>query len=250
MGNLNGKTAIVTGAGSGIGAAAAVMLAGEGATLGVHDISPEKAEATCAAIMAAGGSAKPVISDISDIEATRAAFARAEADFGAIDILVNNAGITSDFCPLEEATPEMFERSIAVHVRGTLFATQAVVPGMKARGGGRIVNVSSISGTVGNPMATTYNAAKGAIAAMTKGWAKELAGANILVNAIAPGPTITPMTTERLAPEYFTERARDIPLKRWGTAEDMAAAITFLAGPGAAYITGQILSPNGGLAIT
>ncbi|MAE92537.1 MAG: 3-oxoacyl-ACP reductase [Pelagibaca sp.] len=250
MTNFSGKTAIVTGAGSGIGAAAALMLAQGGASVGVHDISSEKAQETCDAIARAGGIARAVISDISDIAATQKVLREAEEAFGAIDILVNNAGITSDFCPVEEASAEMFERSMAVHVRGTLFATQAVVPGMKQRGSGRIINTSSISGTVGNPFATTYNAAKGAIAAMTKGWAKELAPSGILVNAMAPGPTITPMTTELLEPEYFEKRALDIPLRRWGTAEDMAAAIVFLAGPGAAYITGQILSPNGGLAIT
>lgn len=201
-------------------------------------------------IRGAGGVAHEFLSDVSDVAATRAVVAAAEAKFGGIDILVNNAGTTSDFCTLDEVTEEMFDRSIRVHVRGTLFTTQAVVPGMKQRGGGKIVNVSSISGTVGNPMATTYNAAKGAIAALTKGWAKELAPFGILVNAIAPGPTITPMTTNRLAPEYFTERAKQIPLGRWGTAEDMAGAIAFLASPDADYITGQIVSPNGGLVIT
>ncbi|MBX3567474.1 MAG: SDR family oxidoreductase [Rhizobiaceae bacterium] len=247
---FQGKVAFITGAGSGIGRATAVRLAAEGARVAVHDRSETAARETCDAIRAAGGQADVFVSDVSDVAATRAAIAAAEGRLGPIDILVNNAGITSDFCSLDEVTEDMFEKSISTHAKGTLFATQAVVRGMKTRGGGKIVNVSSISGTVGNPMATTYNAAKGAIAAMTKGWAKELAKHGILVNAIAPGPTITPMTTNRLAPEYFTERAKDIPLARWGTAEDMAGVIVFLASPDSDYMTGQIVSPNGGLAIT
>ncbi|MCV3737343.1 SDR family oxidoreductase [Rhizobium sp. TRM96647] len=247
---FTGKVAFITGAGSGIGRATALRLAAEGAKVAVHDRSVSAARETVEAIAAAGGVADVFISDVSDVAATQSAIAKAEQVLGPIDILVNNAGITSDFCSLEDVTEDMFEKSIMTHAKGTLFATQAVVPGMKTRGGGKIVNVSSISGTVGNPMATTYNAAKGAIAAMTKGWAKELAKHGILVNAIAPGPTITPMTTNRLAPEYFTERAKDIPLARWGTAEDMAGVIVFLASPDSDYMTGQVVSPNGGLAIT
>jgi NAD(P)-dependent dehydrogenase (short-subunit alcohol dehydrogenase family) len=246
---FQGKVAFITGAGSGIGRATAVRLAAEGATVAVHDRLEAAARETVDAIRAAGGEAAMFLSDVSDVAATQGAIADAERTLGPIDILVNNAGITSDFCTLEEVTEDMFDKSIATHAKGTLFATQAVVRSMKARGGGKIVNVSSISGTVGNPMASTYNAAKGAIAAMTKGWAKEFAKHGILVNAIAPGPTITPMTTNRLAPDYFTERAKDIPLSRWGTAEDMAGVIVFLASPDADYMTGQIVSPNGGLVI-
>jgi len=244
------KIAFITGAGSGIGRATALRMAQEGAAVAVHDLSGTAAEETVALVAKAGGRAKAFASDVSDFAATRAQVAAAEKDFGRIDILVNNAGTTAEFCQMDEVSQEMFERTYRVHVGGTFFTTQAVIGGMKNRRAGKIVNVSSISGTVGNPMQNAYNAAKGAIAALTKGWAKEFASYGILVNAIAPGPTITPMTTSRLAPEYFTERAKQIPLGRWGTAEDMAAAITFLASPDADYITGQIVSPNGGLVIT
>lgn len=244
------KVVFITGAGSGIGRATAVRMASEGAKVAINDRSEAAAKETKDIIAKAGGVSDVFLSDVSDVAATRASVASAEKLFGPIDILVNNAGTTSDFCILDEVTEEMFEKTIGTHVKGTLFTTQAVVAGMKERRSGKIVNVSSISGTVGNPMASAYNAAKGAIAAMTKGWAKEFAKYGILVNAIAPGPTVTPMTTNRLAPEYFTERAKDIPLGRWGTAEDMAAAITFLASSDADYISGQILSPNGALAIT
>jgi len=250
MNRFDGKVAFITGAGSGIGRATAQRLASEGARIAVHDRVAAAAEETAALVRQGGGQASVFLSDVSDVAATRAVIAAAEAEFGRIDVLVNNAGITSDFCTLEEVTEEMFERSIAVHVRGSLFATQAVIGGMKQRRYGRIVTVSSISGTVGNPLASTYNAAKGALAALTKGWAKEFAPFGILVNAIAPGPVISPMTTSRLAPEYFTERAKQIPLQRWGQPAEMAAAIAFLAGPDADYITGQIISPNGGLIIT
>lgn len=250
MNRFENKVAFITGAGSGIGRATGLRLAQEGAAVAVHDVSGPAAQETVAAITKAGGRAAAFVSDVSDFAATRAAVAAAEKEFGCIDILVNNAGTTADFCHMDEVTQEMFQRTYQVHVGGTFFTTQAVIGGMKKRRAGKIVNVSSISGTVGNPMQNAYNAAKGAIAALTKGWAKEFAQYGILVNAIAPGPTVTPMTTSRLAPEYFTERAKQIPLGRWGTAEDMAAAIAFLASPDADYITGQIVSPNGGLAIT
>ena len=248
--SLEGKVAIITGAGSGIGQAGALRLAERGATVIVQDISAKGAAETLRQIEAAGGKGFSYLADVSDIAAIQGVVCAVEERFGRIDILVNNAGTVNDFCPIEEVTPEMFERSIAVHVRGTLFATQAAVPGMKKRRYGKIVNMSSIQGTVGNPNGATYNAAKGALLSMAKGWAKEFGPFNIMVNCVAPGPTITPMVTTRLAPEYFTERAKQIPLGRWGTAEDISYAISFLSGPESDFITGQAVSPNGGVAIT
>jgi len=250
MNNLKDKVALITGSGSGIGRAAAVLLGQRGATVIVHDIVAEGAAETVRLIKQAGGQARAWIADVSDPRAMRRVVSEVESSFGKVDILVNNAGTVNDFCSLEEVTEEMFERSMAVHVRGTVFTTQAVIRGMKERRYGKIINISSIQGTVGNPNGATYNAAKGALLSMAKGWAKEFGPFNIMVNAVAPGPTLTPMVATKLKPEYFTERAKTIPLGRWGTPEDMAYAIAFLAGPESDFVTGQCLSPNGGCVIT
>ena len=175
--------------------------------------------------------------------------ATAEAAFGHIDILVNNAGVPSDRCPLEEVTEAMFERSFAVHVKGTLFTTQAVVPGMKARRVGKIVNISSIQAMGPFANGATYNGAKGAVLVMAKGWAKELAPWNICVNVIAPGHCLTPMVQSNDSPESIAEKAGTIPFGRYGQPEDMARTIAFLASPEADFITGQVISPNGGYTI-
>lgn len=250
MNSMDGLVCLITGAGSGIGRASAQIIASRGATVIVHDISAPGAEETVTSIKDAGGKAEVRLGDVSDVQVMRKLVADAEAAHGKIDILVNNAGTVNDFCPIEEVTEAMFERSMNVHVRGSLFTTQAVVPGMKRRKYGKIVNMSSIQGTVGNPNGATYNAAKGALLSMTKGWAKEFGPFNIMVNAVAPGPTITPMVTTKLAPEYFEERKKTIPLGRWGTAEDIGYAVAFLASPESDFFTGQCLSPNGGCAIT
>jgi NAD(P)-dependent dehydrogenase (short-subunit alcohol dehydrogenase family) len=250
MNSLENKVALITGSGSGIGRAAAQHLAARGARIAVQDIAADGADETVKLITAEGGVARAFIADVSNVAAMRKLVSDVEASLGRVDILVNNAGTVNDFCPLEEVTEQMFERSMAVHVRGTLFTTQAVVPGMKQSGYGKIINMSSIQGTVGNPNGATYNAAKGALLSMAKGWAKELAPFNIMVNAVAPGPIVTPMVTKKLAPEYFTERTKTIPIGRWGTPEDIAYAIGYLASPESDFVTGQCLSPNGGCAIT
>lgn len=250
MKSMDDRIVLITGSGSGIGQAAAVRIAEAGGTIMVHDIAKDGAEETARLVEAAGGKASVWIADVSSPAAMRDVVAGGIAEHGRIDVLVNNAGTVNDFCPIEEVTEEMFERSIAVHVRGTLFTTQAVVPGMKQRQAGKIINISSIQGTVGNPNGATYNAAKGALLAMAKGWAKELGPFGICVNAVAPGPTKTPMVATRLSPEYFAARTKTIPLGRWGTPDDMAYAIRYLASPESDFVTGQVLSPNGGCVIT
>ena len=250
MKSLEGRVALITGSGSGIGRAAAIYLAACGAAVMVHDISSEGACETARLIEAPGGEASVWVADVADVAAMRTVVADGEVKHGHIDILVNNAGIVSEFRPLEEVTESMFDRAIAVHVRGTLFTTQAVVPGMKRRRYGKIINVSSIQGIVGAPNGATYNAAKGAVLALAKGWAKEFAPFNITVNVLAPGPIMTPMVLNKLPPEYFPERAKQIPLGRWGTAEEMAHVLGFLCGPEADFMTGQVVSPNGGIVIT
>ena len=251
MTRLKDKVAFITGAGSGIGRATALRFAQEGAVVAVNDISGAGAEATVSLVAKAGGRALACVSDVSNVAATQAAVAAAEREFGRIDILVNNAG--TDGRLLQDGRSD--GGSVRAHLPGPRARHLLHYAGGAGRNEGAPLRqdrqcVVDLRVTVGNPMQNAYNAAKGAIAALTKGWAKELASYGILVNAIAPGPTITPMTTNRLSPEYFAERAKQIPLGRWGTAEDMAAAITFLASPDADYITGQIISPNGGLVIT
>src|SRR3990170_1461012 len=174
VGVLDGKVALITGSASGIGRATALVMAERGADIIVHDVNGKGADETALRVRALGRRAEVRVADVADVAAMRRTVAESEAAFGRIDILVNNAGIPSDRCPLEDVTEAMFERSIGVHVKGTLFTTQAVVPGMKRRRYGKIVNISSIQGTVGYPNGATYNGAKGAVLAMAKGWAKEL----------------------------------------------------------------------------
>ncbi len=250
MTSLAGKVALITGSGSGIGRAAALHLAECGAAVMVHDINADGAGETARQIAERGGEASVWVADVSDVAAMRKVVAEGEAKHGHIDVLVNNAGIVSEFRPLEEVTEGMFDHAIAVHVRGTVFTTQAVIPGMKRRRCGKIINISSIQGLVGAPNGAAYNAAKGAILAMTKGWAKEFAPWNITANVLAPGPILTPMVLNRLPPDYFPERAKQIPLGRWGTAEEMARFLGFLCSPDADFMTGQVVSPNGGIVIT
>lgn len=243
------RVALVTGSGRGIGRATALALAKQGADLAIHDIDAASAEETAELVRKAGGHARSYGADVGDIAAMRAVVGRIEGELGGVDILVNNAGTGSDRCPIEEVTPEMFERSIAVHVRGTLFTTQAVVPGMKARRFGRIVNISSIQALAGWPDGATYNAAKGALLAMAKGWAREFAPWRICVNTVAPGHTETEMTLSKDSPEIRAEKAKVIPLGRYASTGEIGHAVAFLASEEAGFITGQVLSPNGGFVI-
>ncbi|MFO0998650.1 MAG: SDR family oxidoreductase [Alphaproteobacteria bacterium] len=249
MGYLDGKVAMITGSGSGIGRAAARLMAERGADLIIHDQNEKGASETAEIVKGQGRKARVWTGDVSNVAAMRKIVSEAEAHFGKIDILVNNAGIASDRCPIEDVTEAMFERSIAVHVRGTMFTTQAVVPGMKKRKFGKIVNISSIQGTVGAANGATYNAAKGAVLAMAKGWAKEFAPWNICVNAVAPGHCMTPMPMSKDSPAVLAEKAKSIPFGRYGQPEEMGYAITFLCSPEADFITGQCISPNGGYTI-
>ncbi len=249
MGYFDGRTALITGSGSGIGRATARIMAERGANVIVHDLNRAGAEETAELVRKAGRKASVAICDVSDIAAMRNAVAEGEKQFGAIDILVNNAGVPSDRCPLEEVTEEMFERSMRVHVKGTLFTTQAVVPGMKRRMAGKIVNISSIQGTVGYANGATYNGAKAAVLAMAKGWAKELAPWKINVNIVAPGHCLTPMPMSKDSPETIAKKAEGIPFKRYAQPEEMGYAIAYLCSPEADFVTGQVISPNGGYTI-
>jgi 3-oxoacyl-[acyl-carrier protein] reductase len=245
---LDGRIALVTGAGAGLGRAYALALAAEGAALAVNDVEARAAEAVGAEIRAAGGRAVAVPFDVSDVAAVRAGVAHAEREWGAIDVLVNNAGIDEG-----KTTPEIderaYDRMMAVHVKGSFFTTQAAVAGMKARRRGCILNISSINGMIADATDPHYNAAKAAILGLTRSLAKELAPWNIVVNTVAPGHVVTEATRLRGAERMAMVSETRIPLRRYAAPEEIAHAVVFLAGPGGAFITGQVLSPNGGEAI-
>jgi 3-oxoacyl-[acyl-carrier protein] reductase len=240
---LAGKRALVTGAASDIGQAIAIALAGEGARVVLADRAA--CDDTEAAIRAAGGFAGAQRTDVSEEGEVVHLLAEVERRLGGVDILVNNAGILIEK-PLLETTMEDFDRLMAVNLRGVfLVGRETIRLMMRQETGGRVVNVASELAYLGRANASVYCASKGGVVSMTRAWAREFAPA-ILVNTLAPGPTDTPMLTGgSTTPETLAEES-DNPLGRIGRAEEIAAAAVFLAGPGATFMTGQCLSPNGG----
>jgi 3-oxoacyl-[acyl-carrier protein] reductase len=246
--SFGGKVAIVTGAGSGMGRAHATRLAGEGAIVIIQDIDADSLAETEELIRAEGGDVAAYSFDISDVPAIDQMATDILARFGRIDILVNNAGIGVDRV-IEDIDQAAFDKMIGVHVKGSFFCGRAAVPAMKRQGWGRIVNVSSRWAQAGHHMASDYIAAKGAILGLTKAWAKELAPFGITVNAIAPGGVWSRMVLENLGEEGVRREEREVPLGRWAQPEEIAATVAFLASDEAAFITGQVISPNGGKTI-
>lgn len=245
---LRGKVALVTGAGSGIGKGVALMFAREGADVAVNDLNVEAAAATAEEVRLLGVKSLPVQADVASPTETQNMVAKAVAELGRIDILVNNAGF-GDYKPFIEITEEAWDRMLSVHLKGNFNCTKAVLGDMMARGSGAIVNISSLAGTTGTPFHVHYSAAKGGILGLTKALAKEVARNGIRVNAVAPGWIDTPLG--QFAKDYFSERTgrSDVlrpPLRITGTPEDIAAACTYLASDEARYVTGQVISPNGG----
>jgi 3-oxoacyl-[acyl-carrier protein] reductase len=236
--------AIITGAGRGIGREAAVLFAREGAKVVLADVDPQ-GEKVVGEIKELGGEAIFVRSDITNRESCVAMAAAAVSSFGRIDILVNNAGITRD-AQLVKLAESDFDRVIAVNLKGTFNATQAVAPQMIEQGSGRIINVSSVVGLYGNFGQTNYAATKAGVIGMTKTWARELGRKGITVNAVAPGFIQTEMTEN--VPEKVLELMRGrTPLGRLGTARDVANIYLFLASDDAAYVSGAVVCVDGGL---
>jgi len=248
---LSGKTAIVTGAASGIGRAIALRLAAEGCPVGVFDRDGPGAEAAAAGIAAAGGRAWAHRVDIADGAAVRAAVAAWEAEAGGTEILVNCAG-WDRVIPFLETEPAFWEQVIAINLYGPLHLHHAVLPGMVARGRGRVVNIASDAGRVGSSGEAVYAACKGGLIAFTKTLARELARHNIQLNTVCPGPTDTPLlaaVAEGSAdgPRIVDGLRRAIPMRRLGRPEDYPGLVAFLASDDAAFITGQTISVSGGL---
>ena len=243
---LDGKTALVTGASRGIGRAVALRLAEEGARVAINYAGNVKAaEEVKAAIEAAGGTAMLCRADIADSAAVEAMVDSVVKAFGAIDILVNNAGITRDTL-LMRMKNEDFEKVLDTNLKGVFYCTKAVSKLMMKKRAGRIVNMASVVGLVGNAGQTNYAAAKAGVIGFSKSAAKELASRGITVNVVAPGFIGTDMTAG--LSEAIKEKAlEDIPLGKMGEPKDVANAVLFLASDQASYITGQVVNVDGGM---
>jgi 2-hydroxycyclohexanecarboxyl-CoA dehydrogenase len=244
---LEGRTALVTGGTGGIGSATCSRLAAEGARVAVADLDPERARALAAEIDGLG-----VELDVRSTRSVAAGVAAAEAELGPISVLVNNAGIAEDdfFTKTDET---LWDRVIAVNLRGVLAVTHAVLPGMHERGGGSIVNVASEAGRVGSQMSTVYSATKAGVIGFTKALAKESARFHVRVNAVAPGPIDTPMlkvAPEQLGPlgeRFVRGMVAATAMRRPGEPSEVAAAIAYLASEDASFVTGETIGVSGGL---
>ncbi len=244
MGTLDGRCAMVTGAGSGIGRASAEALAGLGAELLVQDISAKGAHATVASIHKSGGRAHSAVCDVGD----EAALAAALEHISPVTILVNNAGVPGGGATIEQIDHAEYERLMDVHLWGAYAATRAVIAGMKQARWGRIVNIASERGQIGFETSSHYCAAKAALIGVSKAWAREFAPWNILCNAVAPGVTRTGMTVP-LGEAAIAEEADLTLLKRAAEPHEIAQWVATLCTPTGDYMTAQVLCPNGGLAI-
>ena len=228
-----------------MGRSHASLLAERGADVIVHD-RKEAIEETAEIVRAKGHRALAIQGDIRDVTALQSAFRSAIADFGPIDILVNNAGVGGPRRSVAEIDPDIFNEMFEVNVRGTFFATQAVIPTMIERGYGRIVNISSTYAMGGAVFSSHYAASKAAISGFTKSWARELAPHKITVNAVAPGFVLTDMTQGSNNEAQLDERAAKMPLGRFSEPQDISYAVAWLASDEAEIITGQVVSPNAG----
>lgn len=246
MTGLAGRVAIVTGAASGMGRAHALRLAALGAAVALQDIDEVGLGETAGAIAADGGTAVACGFDIADVAAIDRMAQSLMGRFGRIDIVVNNAGIGIDR-PIEAIDAAAFDRMIGIHVKGSFFCARAAVPAMKAQRWGRIVNISSRWAQAGHTLASDYIAAKAALLGLTKAWAKELAPWNIHVNAVAPGGVVTEMVLAQPDIEAkMAQKVARVPLGRYAEPRELSYTVAFLASPQADFITGQVISPNGG----
>jgi 3-oxoacyl-[acyl-carrier protein] reductase len=244
--DLGGKVALVTGASRGIGAVVACRLAKAGAKVGVNfHASSELATVVVDSINKDGGEAFLVGGDVSEEEKAKSVIKNLVEHFGTIDILVNNAGITRDQL-LIRMKPEDFDSVINVNLRGAFLCTKFAMIHMIRQRSGRVINMSSVVGLSGNSGQANYAAAKAGLVGLTKAVAREVASRNVTVNALAPGYITTAMVDE-LTEEVQEKILTTIPMGRFGTPEDVAEAVIFLASDGASYITGQVLTIDGGM---
>lgn len=242
---ISGKKAVITGGARGIGAAIALELAQEGVEVIITDISDASAPATLEKIAARGGKGYFYTMNVTDYDSVHECVDKIVAERGSIDILVNNAGVTKDklFVRMQEAD---WDFVLNVNLKGVFNCSKAVAPKMMKSKWGRIINISSVVGVMGNVGQANYSASKAGVIGLTKTCARELAARNITVNAVAPGFIKTDMT-DALSEDVSNKLLAAIPLSRLGTPEEVALLVSFLASASASYITGQVIGLNGGM---
>jgi len=243
--HLKGKTALVTGGAQGIGKAIAVALAKAGADVAISDVNMEKAAETAAEITALGVKSVAIEGNVADAASSQAMVDKAVSELGKLDILVNNAGITRDNL-IMRMKEEDWDLVLDVNLKGSFNCAKAALKYMSKARTGRIINIASVVGAMGNAGQANYVASKAGLIGLTKTIAREYASRNITSNAVAPGFIDTAMT-QALPEKVREELMKQIPLGRLGTAEDVAEAVKFLASDGAAYITGHVIHVNGGM---
>jgi 2-hydroxycyclohexanecarboxyl-CoA dehydrogenase len=248
MGKLEGKIAIVTGAGQGIGRGIAEKLAAEGATVAVTDVNETTAKETADAI---GGDAVGIRADVTSRESVEAMVAQVHRQFGRIDVLVNNAG-WDKAGPFVDSAPADWDRVIAINLYGVLHTCKAVLPIMAKQGFGSVVNLASDAGRVGSSGEAVYSAAKGGVIAFTKAIAREMARHQVNANAVCPGPTDTALFASMGGdnPKLRDALTKAIPFRRLAQPADLANVVAFLASDEASYVTGQTVSVSGGLTMS
>jgi NAD(P)-dependent dehydrogenase (short-subunit alcohol dehydrogenase family) len=244
MFELTGQTAMVTGAGAGIGEVIASRLAAAGARVAVADLDPDAAEAIAEKI---GAGAFAVPADVTDVQQVQAAIARVLEVAGSLEILVNNAGIAGRAAPIWEQTDAEWHRVMNLNINAPFYLCRAVLPHMRARGYGRIVNIASIAGKEGNPNMVAYSASKAALIGLTKSIAKEVATEGICINAVTPA-VIRTRLLEQLTQAQVDYMVQRIPMKRTGQPEEVAAVVHFLSSRDCSFVTGQCYDVSGGRA--
>lgn len=242
MFDLHGQRAVVTGAATGIGEAIAKRLAIAGATVIIADIDGAAAQAAAARV---GGAAQWLCMNVSDPAAVERSIGGIVKEDGGLQILVNNAGVAGKAAPVWEQTDDDWRRVMAVNIDGPFFLCRAVIPHMRSRGYGRIVNIASVAGKEGNPNMVAYSASKAALIGLTKSIAKEVAAEGICVNAVSPAVVHTKIL-DQLTPAQIDYMVQRIPMKRTGEPEEIAAVVHFLASRDCSFVTGQCYDASGG----